>query len=121
MTTARIHVAVAGLFGAAGVGLWAWGVHAGHDSASIAAQMLLIHAVALVALTAVRANGLIPMRAAIWLTSVLVVGVALFAGDLALRAIVGQRLFPMASPLGGILMMLSWLGLGFAGLAQKKR
>jgi uncharacterized membrane protein YgdD (TMEM256/DUF423 family) len=120
MTGARIHLVIAGLFGAAGVGLWAWGTHAGQASASIGAQMLLIHAAAIVALTAARQVGLLPMRAGAWLILALALGVALFAGDLALRAMAGQRLFPMASPLGGILMMVSWLGLGLSALAGKK-
>ena len=39
---------------------------------------------------------------------------ALFAGDLALRAYAGHRLFPMAAPTGGIVMMAGWVLLALA-------
>lgn len=106
---------VAGLFGASGVGLWAWGVHAGHASATIAAQFLLIHAAAIAALTAARRAGALPDRAGMLAISAIGLGVVLFAGDLALRAIAGARLFPMASPLGGVVTMAGWLAVGLLG------
>ncbi|MCX7325132.1 MAG: hypothetical protein NTZ14_12015 [Hyphomicrobiales bacterium] len=64
MTASRIHLAVACVFGSCGVGLWAWATHAGQPSAAIAAQMLLIHAAAIIGLTAARNGGLLPGRAA---------------------------------------------------------
>jgi uncharacterized membrane protein YgdD (TMEM256/DUF423 family) len=119
---ARALLALAGLFGAAGVGLWAWATHAGQPTAAIAAQMLLIHAAALIALMAARAAGLLPERASLFAAGFLALGVALFAGDLAARAVFGQRLFPMASPLGGVLMILSWLAIAaFAFIARNPR
>jgi len=48
-----------------------------------------------------------------------VLGAALFAGDLSLRAFVGQRLFAMAAPGGGIILILSWLA--FAAAAAFRR
>jgi uncharacterized membrane protein YgdD (TMEM256/DUF423 family) len=111
MTVTRIHLAIACLFGAGGVALWAWATHAGQPSATIAAQMLLIHAAAIIALTAAREAGLLHRRAAMFLISALALGALLFAGDLTARAMSGQRLFPMASPIGGMLMIVSWLGL----------
>jgi uncharacterized membrane protein YgdD (TMEM256/DUF423 family) len=120
MTAARIHLCIACLFGAAGVALWAWATHAGQPSATIAAQMLLIHAAAIVALTAAREAGLLHQRAAIFLVSVLALGVLLFASDLAVRAMSGQRLFPMASPIGGMLMMAAWLGLALTPFLARR-
>ena len=111
MTATRIHMSVGCVFGALGVALWAWATHAGQTSATIAAQMLLIHAAALVALTALRITGLLAGRMSVVLISVLALGVALFSGDLAMRAMFGNRLFPMASPIGGSLMIMAWLGL----------
>jgi uncharacterized membrane protein YgdD (TMEM256/DUF423 family) len=35
-------------------------------------------------------------------------GSLLFGGDLALRSLAGAKLFPMAAPLGGILLILGW-------------
>lgn len=120
MTASRIHLAMACLFGAAGVGLWAWATHAGQPSATIAAQMLLIHAAAITALTAARKAGLLQGRAAMFLISALALGVILFAGDLAIRAISGQRLFPMASPIGGVLMIVAWLGLALTPFLARR-
>ncbi len=120
MTGSQVHLSIACLFGALGVALWAWATHAGQPSAAIAAQMLLIHAAAIIGLTALRKSGFLHERIAMFLVSGLAFGVMLFAGDLAMRAIVGSRLFPMASPLGGILMMASWLGLGITPFLAKR-
>jgi uncharacterized membrane protein YgdD (TMEM256/DUF423 family) len=98
--TPTILIAFAGLMGAAGVVLLAAGAHAapgaGLDGAG---QMLLFHAAAVLA-------------AAIGL----VVGATLFSGDIAMRALAGHRLFPMAAPTGGMVLIASWLGLGVAGV-----
>lgn len=115
----RLHLLLAGVFGAAGVGLWAFAVHAGQPSAAIAAQMLLIHAAALAGLSAARRAGLLPERAGGLAVTALACGAALFAGDLALRALAGARLFPMASPLGGAAMMASWLAIGLMGALKR--
>ena len=39
----------------------------------------------------------------------LVIGLALFSGDLSLRALKGIPLFPMAAPTGGVILMAGWL------------
>ena len=44
----------------------------------------------------------------------LLIGVALFSGDLALRAYAGHRLFPMAAPTGGMVMIAGWALLALA-------
>jgi uncharacterized membrane protein YgdD (TMEM256/DUF423 family) len=121
MMGARTHLFIACVFAASGVGLWAYATHGGYGSAAIAAQMLLIHAAALVGLTAVRTQGLMADKAGFWLASALALGVALFGADLALRSIAGARLFAMASPLGGMLMMGAWLGLGVTALLTRRR
>jgi uncharacterized membrane protein YgdD (TMEM256/DUF423 family) len=119
---AQALLTTAALFGAAGVGLWAWATHAAQPSAVIAAQMLLIHACALIALLAARAVGLLPENASLWAAGGLALGVALFAGDLTFRAAFGQRLFPFASPLGGVLMIVSWFSVAaLAMIAPKPR
>jgi uncharacterized membrane protein YgdD (TMEM256/DUF423 family) len=46
-----------------------------------------------------------------------VLGAALFSGDLALRAFTGHRLFVMAAPAGGIILIAAWLALAAAALA----
>ena len=46
----------------------------------------------------------------------LVVGIALFSGDLAMRALMGQPLFPRAAPTGGFVLMAGWLLAAMAAL-----
>jgi uncharacterized membrane protein YgdD (TMEM256/DUF423 family) len=100
---------VAALFGCTGIILAAAGAHAkpgtGLDSAG---YMLLFHASAVMAACAGMASGLIGRPLGLAAAIVLLVGVALFSGDLALRAFAGQKLFPMAAPTGGIVMIGGW-------------
>lgn len=100
---------IAALFGCAGIIFAAAGAHAkpgtGLDSAG---YMLLFHASAVMAACAGIASGLISRPAGIAAAIVLLVGVALFSGDLALRAFAGHKLFPMAAPGGGIVMIGGW-------------
>ncbi len=46
----------------------------------------------------------------------LLVGVSLFSGDIAARTVLGHRLFPMAAPTGGSIMIFGWLVLAAAGI-----
>ncbi|MBE0692150.1 MAG: DUF423 domain-containing protein, partial [Aquamicrobium sp.] len=43
-----------------------------------------------------------------------------FAGDLVLRDVAGQRLFPMAAPTGGTLTIAGWLAVAVSALLQRK-
>ena len=117
MTATRIHLAVAGLMGAWGVALLAAARHvAGGEMATIAAQMLLFHAPALVAWALARKSGLTHDLLARLAITGLALGVILFAGDLAIRGLGGDRLFAYAAPLGGSLTIVSWLVLAVAAL-----
>jgi uncharacterized membrane protein YgdD (TMEM256/DUF423 family) len=110
-------VILAGLMGAGGVVLAAAGAH-GHPGAGLesAGYMLLFHAAAILGGVALIRAGL-PFRplGAVALFA-LFAGAALFAGDLAARAYLGSRLFPMAAPAGGIIMIAGWLTLAIAAL-----
>ena len=97
----------AGLCGALGVALSAVAAHrADMPNLGTAANMLLFHAPAFLALSVLTENWV--RRAA---SFVLFAGLALFAGDLLTRAYFGTRLFPMAAPIGGVLLMSGWLGI----------
>jgi len=115
--TASLLVILAGLMGASGVILAAASAHAvpnaGLDSAG---HMLSLHAAAVLGGAAALASGLLwrPLGTVALLG--LVLGATLFAGDLALRAFAGHRLFPMAAPSGGSIMIMSWLVLAAAGI-----
>jgi uncharacterized membrane protein YgdD (TMEM256/DUF423 family) len=45
-----------------------------------------------------------------------VIGGALFAGDVSMRAFAGHRLFPMAAPAGGTILIIAWLVLALAAI-----
>jgi uncharacterized membrane protein YgdD (TMEM256/DUF423 family) len=108
-------IGIAAFFGCAGIVFAAAGAHAkpgsGLDSAG---HMLLFHASAVIAACAAIAGGLASRPFGIAAAIVLLVGVALFSGDLALRAYTGHRLFPMAAPTGGIVMIAGWALLALA-------
>ena len=117
MMIAKALVVLAGLMGAGGVGLSAAGAHAAPGAnLGAAGSMLLFHAGAVVAVLGARAGGVLHGDVALWAGLGLALGSALFAGDIALRAFAGARLFPMAAPSGGVVLILSWLVVALAGL-----
>jgi uncharacterized membrane protein YgdD (TMEM256/DUF423 family) len=104
-------LALAGLFGAAGIGAAAWAAHRSTDpDLQIAAYFLLIHAAAIAGVAAQQRTGFLTAA------SILAAGALLFCGDLMLRALAGTRLFAMAAPAGGTLMILGWLMLTVASV-----
>jgi uncharacterized membrane protein YgdD (TMEM256/DUF423 family) len=111
-------VAIAGLMGAAGIALAAAGAHStpgvGLDSAG---HMLLFHAGAVIAAALAVGAGLLWRPLGLVGAGGLVLGALLFSGDIALRAFAGHRLFPMAAPTGGIVLIASWLVLAVAAFA----
>jgi uncharacterized membrane protein YgdD (TMEM256/DUF423 family) len=110
-------IALAGLMGAGGVVLLAASAHAAKDAGlDSAGAMLLFHASAVIAAVAVIGQGHLLRPLGLIAAGGLIIGAALFAGDLALRAFVGHRLFPMAAPTGGIVLIVSWLLLAGAAL-----
>ena len=117
----RLLLVLAGLMGAAGVVLSAVAAHgkpgAGLDSAAL---MLLLHAVTLVGATALADSGRLWRPAGLLARIGWVVGALLFAGDIALRAWTGLRLFPMAAPTGGVLLILSWLIFVVAAVSRRR-
>jgi len=123
MQAAAAIALYAGLAGAAGVALAAAGAHGTALSAlTPAAQFLMTHAAAAVAIAAVATRAAHPggfLVAAL----ILLVGVTLFSGDIAARTLGGHRLFAMAAPIGGSTMIIGWLVLAAAGaweiLAQR--
>jgi uncharacterized membrane protein YgdD (TMEM256/DUF423 family) len=108
-------IAIAALFGCAGIVFAAAGAHAkagtGLDSAG---YMLLFHASAVIAACTAIGSGLVSRPVGVIAAIALLIGVALFAGDLALRAYAGHRLFPMAAPTGGMVMIAGWALLALA-------
>ncbi len=111
-----ILLILAGLMGASGIMLAAAGAHAAPGAGlDGAAYMLLFHATTIIGAAALIQNGMLWRGPALIVLAAWVLGALLFSGDIALRAFAGHRLFPMAAPSGGIILILGWLS--FAGLA----
>lgn len=120
-TTDRTLGAFACLCGLLGVAGSAAAAHiAGAESLKIAAEFLLFHAPAILALVGLGASGLVRAALARAACGLIAVGLCLFCGDLALRALAGHALFPMAAPSGGFALMGGWL-LGVATLLVPSR
>ncbi len=103
--------ALAALMGAGGVALGALATHAdGGEMAKTASLFLILHAAALLGLSAHTPSGE-SRRYLLIAAFALGCGAILFSADLAARAFLGARLFPFAAPIGGSLMILSWLAL----------
>jgi uncharacterized membrane protein YgdD (TMEM256/DUF423 family)/predicted kinase len=110
---ALVLATVAALLGVAGVALAALSTHAdGGELGRTAAQFLILHAGVLVGVTAhARVTDRRTARALLVAGGALALGTLVFSGDLTMRAFAGERLFPMAAPTGGSLMILSWIAL----------
>ncbi|MBX3568626.1 MAG: DUF423 domain-containing protein [Rhizobiaceae bacterium] len=103
-----------GINGALGVALSAVAAHAGGPNLGVAASLLLAHAPALLALS------LVNMRVAALAGYGLVLGLLLFCGDLVTRDLLGQKLFPMAAPAGGIVLIAAWLAVAVSALPGRR-
>lgn len=104
-------LAVAGLYGSLGVATAAAAAHmSGDGRLGTASTFLMLHAAALVGLAgAARAFGL---GASILLPAWgVALGTLLFCGDLIVRVAYGGNPLPIAAPIGGTLLIASWLGL----------
>jgi len=118
----NVLILLAGLMGAAGVVLAAAAAHGERTiRLDAAGYLLLLHACAVVAGVAALDHGLVSWPFGIAALGAFVLGSALFAGDLSLRAFAGRRLFAMAAPSGGALLIAGWLLLAAAALAATLR
>jgi uncharacterized membrane protein YgdD (TMEM256/DUF423 family) len=113
-----IAIALAGAMGAAGVILAAAGAHAAPGAGlDGAAYMLLFHAASSLGGVALAQQALLWRPLTIVVLFAWIVGASLFAGDVALRAFAGHRLFPMAAPTGGVILIAAWLLLAAAAVS----
>jgi uncharacterized membrane protein YgdD (TMEM256/DUF423 family) len=109
--------AVAGLTGAGGIILAAAAAHGMPDPRlQTAANFMMLHAAATLAVCGLALA--LPQRG-IWFlgaAALFLSGSLLFGGDLSARALAGTRLFPMAAPLGGTLLIFGWALVTLAAL-----
>jgi uncharacterized membrane protein YgdD (TMEM256/DUF423 family) len=111
----RFFIFAGGLAGAAGVALSAAAAHGGRHDIGIAASFLLMHAPALLAIGFFGRGRVLTAGGAILLAGLLV-----FCGDLAMRDFSGYRLFPMAAPTGGTMMILGWLVIAASAFTKRE-
>jgi uncharacterized membrane protein YgdD (TMEM256/DUF423 family) len=117
-----IVIALAGLMGACGIALAAAGAHAAPGAGlEAAAYMLLFHAAALLAGATLVGQGLLWRPLGFAVLAAWIVGALLFSGDIALRAFAGHRLFAMAAPSGGIILIIGWIALAVAAVGASLR
>ena len=107
---------IAGLMGAAGVALGAFGAHGLKDVVTdpalmenwhTAARYHLIHAAALLG---VAAHPHPPRAAGVSFT----IGICIFSGTLYLMAVTGMRWLGAITPIGGVLLIVGWVALAMA-------
>jgi uncharacterized membrane protein YgdD (TMEM256/DUF423 family) len=79
--------------------------------------MLLFHAAAVLAGSALLELGKLRRSLAYLALVGWVPGGGLFASDIVLRALLGERLFAMAAPTGGTILIGAWLSLAGAAIA----
>ena len=111
----RPFIVLAGLLGAAGVATAAAASHGGDTNLGIVANFLLFHAPALIGLSLVPRTRLVTIAG-----YMLLVGLAIFCGDLAMRSLAGNSLFPMAAPIGGGGLILGWLLVAASALFTRR-
>jgi uncharacterized membrane protein YgdD (TMEM256/DUF423 family) len=83
--------------------------------------MLMVHAVAVLAIAAWSVRSV--SSGGWWRAAArgMLLGVALFSGDIALRGFEVGSLFPMAAPVGGSLTILGWVLVAVAAAVEWKR
>jgi uncharacterized membrane protein YgdD (TMEM256/DUF423 family) len=114
--------AAAGLTGAGGIILATAAAHGMPDPRlQTAAIFLMLHAAATLAVCGL---ALAMSQRGIWFLGaggLFLSGSLLFGGDLSARALAGTRLFPMAAPLGGTLLIFGWASVTLAALIVMRR
>lgn len=111
----RFLALVGGLCGAAGVALSAAAAHLGGAFTGTAASFLLMHAPVFLAIGLAGGNRMLRIGGL-----VLLAGLVVFAGDLLARDHLSARLFPMAAPVGGMLLIAGWLAVAASALAGRR-
>ena len=118
----RILVILAGVMGADGVILAAGAAHLADATQLVtASSMLLFHAAAVLALVALIERSIVHAGIGVTAAFGFVIAAMLFAGDITLRQYAGHRLFPLAAPTGGTLLIVSWLVLAAAAAWPQRR
>ncbi len=118
----RVLLAFAAPMGAAGVIFAAMATHlAGGPYLTTASLFLLMHAAALLGLSALLPQVTRGRAAMLVGAGLLILGTALFSFDLVARALMGVKLLWGTAPTGGTLMIFGWLGTAVPLLFPSKK
>jgi len=83
--------------------------------------MLLFHAVAILAASPLLQRPRVPRSILVISLSAWRCGAVLLSAGIAMRAVAGHHLFPMAAPIGGFAMITGWLALATAATVSAFR
>jgi uncharacterized membrane protein YgdD (TMEM256/DUF423 family) len=115
--TSTILILLAAVMGVGGVVLAAAAAHAAPGAGlESAAYMLLFHAAAVLGGVSLLSLGQLWRPLALVALVGFELGGGLFASDIALRIFSGHRLFTMAAPTGGIILIGAWLALAASAI-----
>lgn len=113
----RWIIAFAGLMGAAGITAAAAAAHwADERLLGAVSAICLANAPALIGLGIAGSR----LRLGALVAILLILGTALFSGDVTLRAFYGEGLFPKAAPIGGSTVIIAWLLLAVDALLPRR-
>ena len=93
----------------------------GGELAERAALFLLLHAAAALAIAAHARTATASARALVIVGFVMEAGAILFSAELAMHVFTGERMFLFAAPIGGTIMMLSWIALAIVFATASRR
>ena len=118
-TQARLWLTLAALNGLIAVAAGAFGAHGVSDLKAkdwlrTGAEYKLVHALAVFACFGLWRTGASAAGVAAWL---FLIGAALFSWSLYLMALTGQRWMALATPIGGLFLLLGWATLAWAAFA----
>jgi uncharacterized membrane protein YgdD (TMEM256/DUF423 family) len=121
LSGAALHGAIGALFTAFGIGLQALAAHRGLSDIRLqtAALFFFVQGPAIIAATALRHSGIGHRVFGRIALTMVILGVTLFAGDLALKSMDYGKLFAMAAPIGGMLMIVGWVGFAISALTKR--
>jgi uncharacterized membrane protein YgdD (TMEM256/DUF423 family) len=122
MRRTELDLMLAGLLGAGGVVDAALAAHVtGGGPLAQAAEIMMIHAAAIVGLVAFRRGAADAPSAVGKIALAMGLGAAIFGIDLTLLSFAGVHLFPMAAPIGGTVLILSWLAIAVLVVVERVR
>lgn len=123
----QIYTSIGALFCAISVGFGALGAHAlkAHwepERLSVlitALQYCFFHGLSLLTLVSIVKS--LPKLTLNWLLTGILLGTSLFSGSLILWCFTQWKPFVFITPIGGIILLLSWLGLSYQFWSQLRR